>query len=123
MNKLDYRTRADDDLAFELLVDGESLARRVGAQDTWIPWWLFKSGLPRDGLDDIVVGVCSCGEPGCGSTRCDIDLGGDVVTLRRFDGDARGDGVTAVFQFRRANFDEVIQAIMAHIHRRDAASR
>jgi hypothetical protein len=118
MNRLEYRSNADDYLAFELIVDGEPLAKLVGATDSWIPHWLFKSGLPRVGPgrpNTYIVGVCSCGEWGCGSTTCQVDLVDDTATFHHFDDDASADGSARSYTFSRANYDEVMRAISIEI--------
>lgn len=81
INILDYQSieNQNDTLSFELLVDGKSISQLVGTLDKAIPYWLFKNGTAlspiehlRSNTEKRVVAVCSCGQWGCSSTRCDV---------------------------------------------------
>lgn len=119
MMKLSFRCTEENDLSFELLVDGVPLGELVGASDFSFPYWLVRSGLPRaselgepDEVDVLIVCVCGCGEYGCGHTRCRaVRSNGDVI-LSEFTFDVSRDGARREFRFTSDNFDAVNQEIV-----------
>ncbi len=91
MSTLSYRCTEDHGLSIELLIDGQPLVELVDLGETLIPYYLFEGDLPLGywGADDPsikVIGVCSCGEAGCGSTECRVVREGDVIVFRDFSG-------------------------------------
>lgn len=119
MDHLDYTCSDENGLSFELRVNGTPLGDIIGSLDTAIPYWIVEDDLPyypprgknREPETHIVT-VCSCGEYGCGHARCRIIKAADVVTFCNFDGDVQGQDGQKVFQFTRANYDEVISAMV-----------
>ena len=117
MNHLDYRATTDNDLSFELLIDGKLIERLEESGDKAIPYWLFEKGdLPSyfnhyRQREEHLLGVCSCGESGCGSAGCVIEKDSEHV---RF-GEIFVDGFTFPsdygFQFARENYDDVMRRI------------
>jgi hypothetical protein len=84
MNTLGYRCTEDNDLSFELLLDGQTLGALVGARDTAIPYWIIENDLPhwppRGEPHDPEIRIaclCSYGEYGCGHTLCRVIRDGD----------------------------------------------
>lgn len=115
MNTLSYRCTDDNGLSFELLVDGQPLGERVSSTHAAIPYWIIETGLPHltEAEPDVrMVAVCSCGEYGCGHTRCRVVRDGDVVLFYDFDLDIRTKGRGEVFEFARSNYDEVVSEIV-----------
>src|SRR5439155_22523379 len=121
MNTLAYRSNEDLGLSFELLVDGQLLGNLVGSRDTAIPYWIIRedlpywppSGNPGD-LESRIVCVCSCGEYGCGHTRCRVIRDEEKVIFWEFDGDVSREGGDKSFEFTRANYDKVVSEIVRH---------
>jgi hypothetical protein len=125
VNALSYRTSTENGLSFELLVDGQPLHELVGGEDGGIPYWDVEDDLPyypphgeRREPDSRIVCVCSCGEYGCGHTRCRVERRDDVVVWRGFDCDVSETGRSMVFEFAGENYDAVVSGIV-----RDARSR
>ena len=76
MNKFSFQTTNDNDFSIVLLVDGKIIDGFEQADNKAIPYWLFEiSDLPKwcpypHNKDVTILGVCSCGEVGCGSAGC-----------------------------------------------------
>ena len=119
MNTLAYRISEQNGLSFELLVDGEPLAALVSAPDLEIPYWIIHNDLPTfppgaDGADPHIriIAVCSCGEYGCGHTRCRVKrTDDDSVVLHDFDVVCSPEGRKQQFEFSRLNYDTVVGEI------------
>jgi hypothetical protein len=125
MNTLSFRTTEDHGLSIELLIDGQSLVELVDLGDTLIPYYYFEGDLPLGywGASDPsikCIGVCSCGESGCGAAECRVVREGNVIVFRDFSSninpkyekkekDGREYRVTA------ANYDSVIANIMKQV--------
>ena len=102
-----------------LLVDGRPMADWLKDGNYGIPVWLLEQGLPlwwgvEDDSDADVreVTVCSCGEDGCGHSRCRVRVEGDTVIFEDFAGDAARtapDGLR--FVFPRAQYESCCQAL------------
>ena len=122
MNTLSFRCTSENGLSFELLVDEQPLGVLIGSEHIAIPYWILDDGLPRpysmNRTDVRIVGVCSCGEHGCGRAQCLVACEADTIIFRNFQIDA-SDAANAVslternieFRFARANFDAVITEI------------
>jgi hypothetical protein len=120
MNTLAFRTTEENGLSFELLVDGLPLGELVGAQDMAIPFWIIEDDLPywpphgeRRDPEIRIVCCCSCGEYGCGHTRCRVIREGDEVVFQDFDLDASPEGRRKVFRFSAENYQAVVSEIVA----------
>ena len=119
MNTLSFRITEENDLSFELLVDGESLGTLVDSCDKAIPFWLIEDDFPyfppyganRDDAKRIVT-VCSCGEYGCGHTHCRIQNHADSVVLSDFEFGVTSEGAKKRFQFPRSNYNDVVRQIV-----------
>lgn len=125
MNTLDYRCTDDNGLSFELLVDGQPLGVLVGARDTAIPYWIIEDDLPyfpphgtKHDPDLRIVAVCSCGEYGCGHTRCRILRSDELVIISDFDLDCSREGRIKQFTFIRKNYEAVVSNIVARAAKR-----
>ena len=123
MNTLDFRESMDNGLSFELLIDGTPLGDLVGGERGGFPYWLVDGDLPRWGEDASsgrrIVCVCECGEYGCGHTSCLVELKGEVVRFREFEGAASKPGklfVVSVMKYR-----SVVSAIVARANARREA--
>jgi len=93
MNKLTFRRTDEDELTFELLVDGLPLGERVGAPGNGIPHRYVFDSLPsippypdQAPADPTLrlVAVCKCGEFGCGYTACRVHDDRLEVHMRDF---------------------------------------
>jgi len=103
-------------------VDRQPLAALTGGMDREVPFWFVEEhDLPRPTGSAVlqwltmvpqnrgrmaevrVVGVCTCGEQGCGCTVCRVIRDGDTVVFR----DVLGPGIAAVleteYRFSQAN--------------------
>jgi hypothetical protein len=125
MNTLGYRCIEDNGLSFELLVDGQPLGILVGAGDTAIPYWIVEGDLPyfppnsatRD-RDLRIVAVCSCGEYGCGHTRCRVVRSEQSVVFRDFDLNCNPGGRLKQLTFSKSNYESVVSEIVARARER-----
>jgi len=119
LNALSFRQTDDNGLSFELLVDGKPFGASVGARDNAIPYWIIEDDLPhfpphgeqRD-PELRIIAVCTCGEYGCGHTRCRVIAEGDFVTFRDFDLDVSREGSKKVFWFPRLNYEAVVSELV-----------
>ena len=126
MDQIDYRVTKDNGLSFELLVNGNSVGYESG-----IPYWMFQDDLPTcpsymvKGVDDDlrIVAVCSCGEPGCGSVQCRVDVGPDSVRWFEFDGDPALKEHSIQFVFPRHEYARVISEIVSKAKAHQAVER
>jgi hypothetical protein len=125
MNTFGFRTTGDHGLSVELLMDGKSLVEFVHLGDSLIPYYYFEGDLPSGywGGDDPsikVIGVCSCGEAGCGSAECRVIREGDTVVFRDFSSCvnphvAEKEKPKKEFRVSPANYDFVIAEIMKQV--------
>ena len=125
MNILSFRTTEDHGLSIELLIDGQSLVELVELGDTLIPYYLFEGDLPLGywGEDDSsirCIGVCTCGNMGCGAAECRVVREGDVIVFRDFSGnvkpnEGRKEKDGKEFRVPSVNYDSVIAEIMRHV--------
>lgn len=79
-----------------------------------------------DYLGARIICVCSCGDYGCGHTRCRETRDGNEVVLTEFDFDVTPEGATEEFGFSASNYDAVCKDIadLARAQReRDAVGR
>jgi hypothetical protein len=113
MNKLSFETSEYDWLSFVLLVDGRALLAGLHADDHEIPYWICDMGIPTLPPNDstakrIIVGVCGCGEYGCGHTSAKVERSDGIVRLFEFE---RGSRFINEFQFDANEFDLVSNQI------------
>lgn len=126
MNILGYRCSENHILSFELSIDGEDIGKVIGSNNTAIPYRLFLVGLalpPLDRLssmtDERIIAVCSCGQYGCGCTRCKIVRSWDNnIVFRDFIMNPRAS--TSVFNlllyyFSPTNYEDVVTRIFREI--------
>ena len=118
MNTLSFQTSSDNGLSFELFVDDKRLGDLIGDGNEGIPYWIIEDDLPywpphgEPRQHNVrIVSVCSCGEYGCGHTRCRIEMKDDSVVFSNFEGDIKN-GEQWTFEFPRQNFDEVVLKIV-----------
>src|SRR5262245_58655319 len=123
MNTLGFRTSDENGLSFELQIDQQPLGALIGNQDGSFPYWIVDDNLPylppHGGsrvVEYHIVCVCSCGEYGCGHTRCRIVLENDTVVFRDFECDVSAEGAKKEFRFSKSNFDAVVTEIVKHAH-------
>jgi hypothetical protein len=126
MNILGYHRSANHILSFELTIDGEDIGKVIMTNNTAIPYRLFLTGLalpPLDRLismtDERIIAVCSCGQYGCGCTRCKIVHSWDnSIVFRDFIMNPKES--TPVFNlllfcFSQTNYDDVVTGIFKEI--------
>ncbi len=119
MNTLGYRCTDDNGLSFELLVNDRPLSELIGARDSAIPYWIIGADLPHlppEGEESDpevrIVTVCSCGEYGCGHTRCRVVHEGETIIFCDFDLDVSPEGRNKVFLFAISNYELVVSEII-----------
>ncbi len=119
MNRLSVKTTDANGRSFELIVDDIPLAERLNDGNAAIPYWLVEDDLPcfppqgeprQQGIR--IVTVCDCGEYGCGHTHCRVTKTNDTVMLDQFQCDGRKEPDSTRFVFSRANYEEVVAAIL-----------
>ena len=81
------------------MVDDQPFGELLGDGNEGIPYWDVEDDLPYwpphgepRQADVRIVSVCSCGEYGCGHTRCRVEKTEDRVILRDFEGDVSKKG-------------------------------
>lgn len=123
LNKLSYQIEEEKDsfqsnLWFELLIDGEPVEKLFGDEKA-IPHFYFveddEIDLPLafnyENKKFHLLGVCTCGHSGCGSTNCEIEKDENFANLkvpiyREFKLASE-----LKFRFSRNNYDSVISEI------------
>ena len=121
-NKLDFQKKIIEDedspkLLFELVIDGIPLGHLLNTDDNKIPHWYFEKEDLTSYLNefsdktDYVIGVCSCGESGCGCLGCEVLKDNKVVWRKNIFNDGYKYPRNLKFQFSRENYDEVMQKI------------
>ena len=118
MNTLSFQSSSDNGLSFELFVDDKRLGDLIGDGNEGIPYWIIEDDLPswpphgEPRQEKVrIISVCSCGEYGCGHTRCSVEIKADSVVFSKFAGDIK-DGEQWVFVFPRQNYCEVVSKIV-----------
>ena len=119
LNKLTYQRTDDNGLSFELFVDNISINKLVESENEAIPYWVFEDELPSWGINKEsgfrIVGVCDCGEYGCGNTRCRVIREKDNVTFREFFVDGYINPRNIEFKFSLENYNSVISGIIKEV--------
>jgi hypothetical protein len=123
VNELDFRVTNDNDLSFELLVDGSGIEGLEEADNRNIPYWLFETDeLPDDynhflKRQQYLIGVCSCGESGCGAAGCVVNKDSDYVYFTNIFIDGRELPTNYQFVFKRENYESVMESIQQKVSR------
>ncbi len=121
LNKLSYYIHEEERenslqsiLWFELLFDGVSIENLIG-DDKAIPYYYFEDedfDLPTffdyQGKKYHIIGVCICGDAGCGSTDCEIIKDENFVKLKIIFRGGYKPPTDFMFMFSRKNYDDVI---------------
>lgn len=123
LNKLNFQTEEEKDtrspkLWFELIIDGESIEKYIG-EDKAIPYYYFwedTKDLPvqinYEGKKLYLLGVCICGDAGCGSTECEIEKNQDYVQFKVFYPSGGYQPPEEIkFRFTSENYESVVSAI------------
>ncbi len=121
-NKLGCRCLEDDYLSIELLIDEKPIEGLAESDNRAIPFYYFENDdLPHfyseyEGFELYVLGVCSCGDAGCGSAECEIVQEKDWVVFRNF---RYGHSLLedAEFRFTHENYNSVIKAIVDEVRK------
>ncbi len=115
INTLDVDCCDDHGLSFDLLIDGKFIGLYLKDENGGIPYWLLTEGLPRWSPEETdsdvsvcLVTVCTCGEAGCGHSRCTVRTTEDAVIFEDFRGDVRGEARALRFVFSRADYERVL---------------
>lgn len=120
LNQLSYQLINDGNgLSVELFVDDVSINKLADSDNEAIPFWIFDNELPFLGTDkdsDVrIVGVCVCGEYGCGNTRCRVIKEQDIVIFREFFVDSYTNPRNIEFKFSSENYNSVISEIIKEV--------
>lgn len=123
LNKLNFRAEEEKDtrspkLWFELLIDGESIEKYIG-EDKAIPYYYFEedtSDLPLqinyEGKKLYLLGVCICGDAGCGSNECEIVKDQNYVEFKVYYPPRGYQPPEEIkFRFARENYESVVSEI------------
>ncbi|MGI8467464.1 MAG: hypothetical protein ACR2N3_03345 [Pyrinomonadaceae bacterium] len=121
LNKLSYQTEETNArrsiLWFELLIDGETVEKLIEDEKA-IPYYLFEDeDVDLPALFDYedkkyhIIGVCTCGHFGCGSTDCEIEKDENFVNLKVIFRGSYKPPKDFKFKFSRENYDSVIGEI------------
>ena len=132
VNKLSFKTEEKKGthfsiLWFELLVDDESIEKYIG-EDKAIPYNYFENYYFEKDTNDLpfqlnykgkykdkklyLIGVCTCGEAGCGSNECEIIKDQDYVELKVFYPSSGYQPPEEIkFKFARENYESVVSEI------------
>ncbi len=117
---LSFRCPRENELFFELLVDGEPLGALVGSQGAGIPARIVDDGLPgyppygESSSPEIrIVCVCNCGDYGCDHTQCRVTRVGDEVVFDDFTFDVSSERAGKEFRFAAENYDAVCREVAA----------
>ena len=122
MHTLSVEESEENGLSFELLVDGTPLRVLVSGASGGIPYWIVEDDLPyfpttsdeaARRSDLRIVAVCSCGEYGCGHTRCRVVKDGESVVFSGFITNVNAADETHTFRFFRLNYDAVLANMVA----------
>jgi hypothetical protein len=118
LNKLTYQTFEEKArrsiLWFELLIDGETVEKLIGDEKA-IPYFFFDENdvdlptfLDYQNKKYHVIGICTCGDVGCGSTDCEIEKDENFVNLLVIFPSGYKHPKELKFTFSRENYDSVI---------------
>jgi len=123
MNKLDFRVIKHKEekfslgISFELIIDGIEIGKLLKTEENQISHWYFEKADLESYYNefadktDYVIGVCSCGESGCGMLGCEISKNDAVVVMKNMFNDGKKYGDKLKFRFSRENYDDVMQRI------------
>lgn len=98
---------------FRLLVDGRRFDTVPGYVEDGISYWEFEGELAPAGRDPDpndcyrVVGVCTCGYAGCGSTLARVTKSNGTVRFHEFSG-LQADEKPEELIFTEANYNDVM---------------
>lgn len=122
LNKLSYQVEEEKNarrsiLWFELLIDDETVDKLIGDEKA-IPYYFFEDNdvdLPTffdyENKKFHVIGVCTCGDIGCGSTNCEIEKNENSVNLQVIFPAGYKPQKDFKFKFLRENYDSIIDEI------------
>lgn len=120
-NQLDFCVTEANGLSIELLVNGELIDRLEEGGNRAIPYFYFEDDLPNyfnyfRGRKEFLLGVCSCGESGCGAAGCVVVKDDEYVFFRELFVDGYEFPKDFEFKFARANYDEVVERILSIVN-------
>lgn len=120
INQLSFKTNTENGLSVELFIDGKSIDDIFNAGDPMIPSWHFEDDLPyyppyRKYATDFsrhLIGVCDCGEYGCGNINCHVEKHQGLVVWSDFKGDLPGNQSSPNFVFDEQQYVKTISEIL-----------
>ncbi len=128
MNKLGFKAKEEKNtrspkLWFELFIDGESIEKYIG-EDKAIPYYYFEDYYFEKDTNDLpfqinykdkklyLLGVCICGEAGCGSNECEIVKDQNYVEFKGYYPPRGYQPPEEIkFRFARENYESVVSEI------------
>lgn len=123
MNKLNFKFNNENGLSIELLIDEKSINEIFPSEHyPFLPYWLFDDDLPywppnkKDVMDFSIriIGVCECGEYGCGNLRTKIENKNNIIYWSHFQG--RQVYKNLKFSFDEDQYNNKILEILKIIH-------
>ncbi len=104
-------------ISFELLIDGKPISSLLEADNKAIPYYYFEENdLPSyfhnyRNMKVHTIGICSCGQGGCGESTCVLEKDKDFVVLKEIFKDGFEFPKDFSFKFSRENYDSVTNEI------------
>ncbi len=105
-------------ISFELLIDEKPISSLLEANNKAIPYYYFEENdLPSyfhnyRSRQVYIIGVCSCGEGGCGESTCVLEKDEDFVIFKEIYKDGFEFPKDFSFKFSQENYDSVISEII-----------
>ena len=118
INQLDFQKieyKSEPELSFELIIDGIPVGQLLKTNENEIPHWYFDKEEFSSYYSDFhkktfhLIGVCSCGESGCGQLGCEVVKEEDFIILENLFNDGFRYKPELKFTFSRGNYNEVIR--------------
>ena len=123
MNQLSFKTNPENGLSVELFIDGKSINDLFDVGDPFLPYWYFEDDLPyyspdrkyETDLSRRLIGVCDCGEYGCGNLNCHVEQQNGLIVWSDFNGDVSGDQNVYIFVFDESQYVKTISEVVGMV--------
>jgi hypothetical protein len=119
MNILNFKPIYENHgICIDLYIDDKSIYEIFDKNIYSLPYWIFDDDLPyyppgeKENNSRRIIGVCSCGEYGCGNINCEIKETRENIEIFDFQGDVRKEHRSLRFIFDKLKFNETIKEIL-----------